>query len=371
MRELPAYPWAEALPQRENLGFAGGANAGLERVETPVAVVLNPDVELDPDFGLAMTRAFARNPRLGVAGSLLLYPDGKTIQHAGGVITDPTMATDHRGRGQPLSPEYEQEVDIDFATGAAIGLRMEALRQIGGWDTRFSPVYYEDVDLSVRMRAAGWEVRLIPTMRGLHHEGVTLGHAPDYFVYLHRNRILFALEHLTTEQWNREFLSAEFERLRAYLTELPPGLPDQVVGFEAIDMLLRDLDPFGGTSAALSLPLSTDTPAPDLDELLAATRDVGWRPLDTRVPLLGRLFNLFSRLGPRWYIERALAGQRVFNDAVVRAFQAQRDRDAACERQSREHLAATLLLALILLERTRNQLPSNDAEDQFAPEDTE
>lgn len=371
MREMPAFPWAEALPQPRNLGFAGGANAGLERVETPVAVVLNPDVELDPDFGVALTRAFAENERLGVAGSLLLYPDGETVQHAGGIITDATLSTDHRGRGEPLSPEHEQELEIDFATGAAIGLRMEAVRQVGGWDTRFSPVYYEDVDLAARMRAAGWQVRLIPAMRGLHHEGVTLGHAPDYYVYLHRNRILYALEHLTPEEWRREFLPAEFERLRAYLTELPPNVPAQVVGFEAIDMLLRDLDPFAGVDAALSLSLMTDAPAPDLDELLAATHDVGWRPLDTRVPLLGRLFNLFSRLGPRWYIDRALAGQRVFNDAVVRAFQAQRDLDAARERQSREHLAATLLLALILLERTRRLAPARDPDPDDPPENDE
>ncbi len=352
MLELHGYPRAEELKLRRNLGFSGGANAGLRRVETTVAVVMNPDVELDPDFGDAVVSAFVENERLGVAGSLLLYPDGVTIQHAGGVFTGPDMSTGHLGRGEKISPAFERETPIDFATGAAVGLRMEAVRQIGGFDTRFAPVYYEDVDLASRMRQRGWEVKLIPSMRGLHHEGVTLGQSGKYYVYLHRNRILYALEHLSSEEWNGRFLPAEFSRLRAYLGSLDAQSPEEVVGAESIDLLLRQIDLLDGTAPANSMPLSPTgltVPIEDLNR----TRSVQGKRIVSRIPLAGAIRNFFNNLGPRWYVDQALADQRAFNDAVVRAFEAQRDRDVAEERLNRERVAMTLLLGLILLGRMR------------------
>ncbi len=126
--ELHGYPWVEAIKNPTNIGFAGGANVGLARVETSIAVILNPDVELAPEYGDALIAAFGENPRLGVAGTLLTFPDGVTVQHAGGVIKYPTLHTDHRGRGAKLSPEFETQVNIDYATGAALAVRMEASR---------------------------------------------------------------------------------------------------------------------------------------------------------------------------------------------------------------------------------------------------
>jgi hypothetical protein len=274
------------------------------------------------------------------------------------VITGPTMSTDHRGRGQLLAPEFEQELPIEFATGAAIGLRMDAVRAIGGWDTRFAPAYYEDVDIAARMRKAGWEVRLIPSMRALHHEGATLGHSPDYYVYLHRNRIRYALEYLSSEEWHARFLPAEFARLRALLAGLDGQSPSQIVGAESIDMLLRGLDPLAAPGAALSVPLAPAVPALGLEDLRTA-RGVRGRPLTSRIPLLGAMRNLVNDLGPRWYIDRALAEQREFNDAVVRALEAQQDHNRAQDRVNRERLAGTLLLALILLERLHRQAESS------------
>ena len=84
---------------------------------------------------------------------------------------------------------------------------MEAVRQISGFDEQFAPAYYEDVDFSVRIRAAGWNVELVPTLRGLHHEGVTLQRETAYYVLLQRNRLRYALKHLSPRQWQRRLLA--------------------------------------------------------------------------------------------------------------------------------------------------------------------
>ena len=348
--ELNAYPWAEAIRNPTNLGFAGGANIGLERVETSCAVILNPDVELEPDFGHALVDAFLENPRLGVAGSLLTYPDEVTIQHAGGVIAYPTLFTSHRGRGEQLSSESERSVNIDFATGAVLAVRMETIREIDGFDERFGPVYYEDVDLSARAREAGWEVKLQPELRAIHHEGVTLQHEPAYYAFLHRNRLRYAIKHLSSDQWNREFLPAEIARIRHELAHPQvEGIPESV-GLEGIDNLLRSLDPLVGTESALLTVPEYPEETIDVDGL-ESLRAVQGRPLRSRVPGLGRLRNWFNNLGPRWYVDGAMADQRAFNDAVVRAFESQQARNIQQDRLNREQTAELVLLALTALGR--------------------
>src|SRR5205823_6037426 len=91
------YPIVTIVPSHLNLGFAGGANLGIQRADVDVVVLLNPDVTIEPRTLTALLRAFEGKPRLAVAGCKLLYPGGKTVQHAGGRITYPLALADHFG----------------------------------------------------------------------------------------------------------------------------------------------------------------------------------------------------------------------------------------------------------------------------------
>ncbi|MEZ4568988.1 MAG: hypothetical protein R2849_01375 [Thermomicrobiales bacterium] len=283
----------------------------------------------------------------------MTYPDGQTIQHAGGMILYPRLYTEHRGRGEPVTEAFTRQTAIDYATGAALGLRMEAVKEVGGFDERFAPVYYEDVDLSVRMREAGWSVELMPAMRGLHHEGVTLSHGRPFFVYLHRNRIRYALKHLDQRQWSEDFVPSEIARIRHELHVPPDSRWEEEVGVEGIEMLLRGADPLADASSAVwtapTYPLA-DVGLADLH----ARRSVEGHSIAARVPVLGWFRNLFNNLGPRWYVDDVVAQQREFNDAVVRAFEAQADQNARQDRLNREQTAAVLLIALETLGRLRD-----------------
>jgi hypothetical protein len=193
-------------------------------------------------------------------------------------------------------------------------------------------------------------VRLIPSMRAIHHESVTLGHSPDYFVYLHRNRVRYALRHLEADQWFSEFVPYEFRRIRHELARLQQSGESQRVGAEAIDMLLRDMPALSQADAAL--PLVPDFPDERICvEELEGLRAVAGKPIRSRAPLLGGLRNLVNDLGPRHYVDAALAEQRAFNDAVVRAFELQRTHNARQQQLNREQTAAMLTLALVVVGR--------------------
>ncbi len=344
LQELHAFPRVNVLAQPANLGFAGGANAGLEAVETEFVLLLNPDVEVDADFGQALLNAFASDDRLGAAGALLRYPDSDRIQHAGGIIERPLLTTSHVAYGQRIAETRLPPADVDFVTGGAMGLRMSAVRAVDGFDEAFSPVYYEDVDLCVRLREAGWRVRFIPMLRAAHHEGVTLERSDAYHRHLHRNRIRFALKHLSGHLWRTSFVPAEHERLRHDLhTLVEDGWPLRS-GATAIESLLRGFEGNEGWNA----PAILRAPPPAiLERRIDAARDLAGAPHDQpgRLPSIAlRMFGLVRDVGLRREVKMALDQQRQFNDAIVHALEAQ-------DVMNREQTAMTLLLALDTLGR--------------------
>lgn len=358
-REMIAFPEVDLLELPQNRGYAGGANAGLTKVETELAVIFNPDVEPEPGFGTALCEAFRDQPDMALAGALLLYPDGKTVQHAGGVVRRPGLETDHLGRGEPLDEVQIAPREIDFATGAALGIRMAALWEVSGFDEQFMPAYYEDVDLSYRMRAAGWSVRLAPEMRAIHYEGVTLERSPAYYQHLHRNRLRFALKHLSPAEWQRDFVPAEFERLSYEIEHLTDDSSLEQTGASAVEHLLRSWRPAGDWDLE---PILTDDPAPvDQAELARLHRYRQLDLADERGRQPGLLKRLAFNLIPGARAEALARQQRAFNDAVTRALEAE-------NRAARRQTAQLLLLALQLIERLERLADETaDAWDRDVP----
>jgi GT2 family glycosyltransferase len=335
--ELHAFPRVKLLAQSRNLGFAGGANAGLAATDTELVVVLNPDVEVQRDFGMRLIEAFEGDPKLGAAGALLFYPDGSHIQHAGGVVERPLMLTRHLGYGAETDPDTLVPADVDFVTGGALALRVPAARAVDCFDTTFSPVYYEDVDLCLRLRTAGWRVRLIPSLQGIHHEGATLGRSPAYYRHLHRNRIRFALKHLTAAEWRTMFVPAELDRLRHELATLTDGDAVLQSGVDAIEALLRGIHADEQWDTQTLFPIWP---------LRAGDIDIAYDLVDVRPAAQpaaqqrgSRLQRWFARWVTAWYVDEALDRQRHFNAAVVRALDAH-------DHQHRAQTAALLLIAL-------------------------
>lgn len=146
-------------------------------------MLLNPDVGLAPGTLAALAEALAADPRIGIAGAKLWYPDGETIQHAGGFITHPQALPGHYGIGAVDAGDYNTPRNVDYVIGAATALRRSMLDGIGLLDEGYF-LYFEDADLCARARRAGYRVVYWPAATGVHVESATA--AKGSFAYLHR-----------------------------------------------------------------------------------------------------------------------------------------------------------------------------------------
>ena len=170
-------PGIEGLCYRrnpENLGFIGTCNAGATLARGEYIVFLNNDTLVQPGWLDALLATFARFPDTGLAGSKLVYPDGR-LQEAGGIVYRSGRAANFGRNGDPTDPRYNFVREVDYCSGAAIMLPTSLFTSLGGFDPHYAPAYYEDTDLAMRVRERGLRVRFQPASVVVHLEGATSG----------------------------------------------------------------------------------------------------------------------------------------------------------------------------------------------------
>lgn len=202
------FPQATLLPAQGNLGFPGACNRGLGRAQGRVLVLVNQDTQVDPAWLAGLLDALT-DPHVGVAGGLALFPDRRTVQHAGGVLDWPLGVARHRGYGEPLAPEHRRPAQVDFVSGAGLALRRDVLERVGLLDEGFAPGYYEDVDLCWRVREAGYSIRYAPDAILIHVESGSFQTTGLAAWARLRGRLRFVLKHLPREEVLARFLPAE------------------------------------------------------------------------------------------------------------------------------------------------------------------
>jgi GT2 family glycosyltransferase len=148
------------LRSEANLGFAGGANAALREVTTSYVGIINNDVVLDPDWLGTVRGALDRDDRLAGAQTIVRRPDG-AIDGAGIGISDGTFR--QLGHGQPVG------TPLPVAWGVSATATLYRRSALGGsfFDESFF-AYYEDVELSARLRASGWRLAVLPVVEATH-----------------------------------------------------------------------------------------------------------------------------------------------------------------------------------------------------------
>lgn len=154
----------------EGFNFAAMNNMGVERTTGDVLVFLNDDVEpLHPGW-LDEIIAHAQRPEVGVVGARLLYPSG-SIQHAG-LVLGIMQGVGHVHRDTFGSAWWNWlpfTRNVAAVTGACLAIRKTLFQQLGGFDAAF-PVNFNDADLCLRARQAGYEVVFEPAALLRHHE---------------------------------------------------------------------------------------------------------------------------------------------------------------------------------------------------------
>lgn len=178
---MQRYP-VRRVPFSGPFNYSRANNLGAAQAQGEYLVLLNNDTEvLEPDW-IQHLLYYARQPDIGAAGGLLLYPN-HTVQHAGVVVGMSTVA-DHVMRGFDANEDgYFGSLacarEVLALTAACLMIKKKDFVSLNGFDEQFR-THFQDVDLCLRLWSLG--LRLIYTPRAVlvHHESVTRGHSYDH-----------------------------------------------------------------------------------------------------------------------------------------------------------------------------------------------
>ena len=175
---------AHVIASKTNLGYGGGANLGLRWAQSGGATyawVLNNDTTVDPTCAQRLFDAMESNPEFGILSPQILAPIGPEapagIWYSGGRVLLGRAEARHSFRRL----EDAGIVETDYVTGCAMFIRCASLHGTGlFWEQLF--LYWEDVDLSLRMRGAGWRLGVVPKAL-IHHNihGSVVSKTLDYY----------------------------------------------------------------------------------------------------------------------------------------------------------------------------------------------
>ena len=168
------FPEVELLASRENLGFTGGNNLGIQWAldqSFDYVLLLNNDTVVEPDFLQPMVSFLEENRNYGAAQPKILYePARDIIWNAGGGYFKWLEMTWSVGIGKTDQGQFDEEKDTPWITGCAILVSTTAIRKAGMLDDRFF-AYYEDVEWSFSLRKHGYKLKYLPQSKIYHIAG--------------------------------------------------------------------------------------------------------------------------------------------------------------------------------------------------------
>ncbi len=247
------YRNARLLRIPENRGYAGGCNEGLKNSAADYVVFMNDDTEHDPLWLEPLVRTALADDRIAALQPKILslkpYHRGKKLFDyagaAGGMINPlgypwclgRTFSACETDRGQ-----YDNPQDIFWASGVAMFTKRVVVEELGGFDDDFF-MQMEEIDLSWRMKLAGYRVRSVPSSIVLHEGGASLSAgSPEKIYFNHRNNITMLLKNrsMAALLWVLPLrLLLEVAASLFYLTQYPDGVKKSAAVFRAFGYNVR------------------------------------------------------------------------------------------------------------------------------------
>ena len=218
-RHLAQYvTGATVLPFDTNISFVHGCNAGLAVVTGDVVLFLNNDIELTHGTVAASLDRLASDPAIGAVGGKIIRPHG-VLQEAGCIIWRDGWTAGYLRDKSPLTPEANFVRDVDFCSAAFLLARTSLVQDLGGFDKRFAPAYFEDTDLCIRIRQAGYRIVYDPAVVVYHLEYGTSQDATAAQQRIDKAHHIFYEKH--QDRLTPAFASGNANHLFARATKIP------------------------------------------------------------------------------------------------------------------------------------------------------
>lgn len=238
---LKKYPHAIYLESPGNIGFAAGNNLGLKRSlqdQADIIVLINNDTIVPKDLIVNILNSPIADNEVGLVGGLIYFAKGfefeekykkedlgRVIWYAGGKYDWNNVYASHLGVNEVDHGQFTEPKETDFVTGCLFITKKEILKKVGLFDERYC-LYFEDSDLGLRIKKAGYKLKVDPKIKIWHKVAQSSGIGSplnDYF--LTRNRLLFGFT---------------YARFRTKLALLREAIKKLIIGTPAQKIATRD-----------------------------------------------------------------------------------------------------------------------------------
>ena len=161
------------IRHKNNKGFLESISTGVKNAQGEILVFLNNDTFVTQNWLKNLLKPLA-NPKVGIVGAKLVYPNGR-LQEAGGIIFRDASGWNYGKNDDPSLPEYNFLREVDYCSGACLAISRTLFLKIGGFEECYRPAYYEDTDLAFKIRNLGYKTIYQPKAIVFHLEGASCG----------------------------------------------------------------------------------------------------------------------------------------------------------------------------------------------------
>ena len=191
------FPTVRVLPQKRNLGFGGGSNAGFRAASNDIVVLLNNDMRVEPGFLAPLLAPFADPAVFSVACQIFFSDPAKRREETG-----LTQTWWERGRlrvSHRIDPLVDAAYPCAYSGGGSSAFSRAKFFELGGFDELYQPFYFEDTDLGHLAWKRGWKVLYDPRSVVFHEHRGTIGktHTPEFIeTTIKKNLALFCWKNI-------------------------------------------------------------------------------------------------------------------------------------------------------------------------------
>ena len=228
---LDAYPKLNYIYSKENLGFAGANNLGIDHAKGDLYYFLNNDTILNENSIAPLIKRFQENKSLGAASPrIAFYENQNLLQYAG--MTPINFLTGRNkmiGNHEKDSPLYHKTIKIGYAHGAAMMIPADIVKEIGPMQTDYF-LYYEELDWCEKIRQHNKEIEVVGEALVIHKASASIkANSPLQTFYMTRNRLLFMHRFTNRSQFRKfwhfyKFIVIPKEKLRFIINGDKNGL---------------------------------------------------------------------------------------------------------------------------------------------------